>query len=114
MVGLRSQARNPYFGVSPIMASLFGVDVDGDRFLFAGATGFATVLRGDADCFNGHRRQTGLEAVLRSNANCFKGQSRHTPSSTNASVDGADVVASAAAARAGDVTMYATLPSLLC
>ena len=80
---------------------------------FGVGNGLAAVLRGDADCFNGHRRQTGLGTVLRSDADCFKGHSRDTPSSTNASVDGADVVVSAAAARAGDVTMYTTLHSLL-
>ena len=47
MVGLRSQVRNPDFGVSLIMASLFVVNVDGDRFFFAGATGSKAASRID-------------------------------------------------------------------
>ena len=55
----------------------------------------------------------GLAAVLRGDADRFNGHSRRTPSSANASVDGTDVVARAATARAGEMTMYATLPALL-
>ena len=51
--------------------------------------------------------------VLRGDADHFDGHSRPTPSSANAAVDGADVVAGTAAIQAGEVTISTTFPIFL-
>ena len=97
MVGLRSQPRNPDFGVSPIMLFIGGDDKrSGGEVpldLFGVGNGAATALRHDAVSFDGN--------------------SRRTSSSVNAAADAADAAARVAAARAGEVTRSATLPALL-
>ena len=55
-----------------------------------------------------------MVAVLRGDADRFENHNCRTPLSTNAAIDGADVVARVAAVRAGEeVIMFATLPALL-